>query len=266
MGKPLVSVIVPTYNSSPTLEYCLASVRLQTYPNIEVIVVDNNSTDDTVEVARKYGSGIFQVRALRSAARNYGTKKAEGDYFLFVDADMELTPKVVEKCVQKSIKGNADAIMIPEIRVGEGFWAKCRAIERLTYIGDPLIESARFFRKEVFEKVNGYDEVLEAGEDWDLHARVEGAGYKIKSVNSFMIHHERRLRLKKIVMKRYYYGKTLMKYIKKHPKNSIIQFMPIRTNYLKHWRLFVNQPLYGCGMFFMKLIEYIVTGISIILH
>lgn len=265
MDKPLVSVIIPTYNSSPTLELCLTSLRLQTYPNIEIVIVDNYSTDDTVDIARKYGSRIFQVKALRSAARNYGAKKAKGDFFLFVDADMELTPKVVEECVRK-IMGNIDAIMIPEIRVGEGFWAKCRAIERLTYIGDPLIESARFFRKEVFEKVNGYDEGLEAGEDWDLHARVEDTGYKIKSVSSFVRHHERRLTLRKIVMKRYYYGKTLMKYIKKHPRRSKIQFMPIRINYLKHWKLFANQPLYGCGMFFMKMIEYIVAGVSIILH
>ena len=70
---------------------------------------------------------------------------------------MELTPKVVEECVLKIIRDKADAIMIPEIRVGEGFWAKCRAVERLTYIGDPLIESARFFRREVFEKVGVFD-------------------------------------------------------------------------------------------------------------
>lgn len=262
MDKSLVSVIVPTYNSSLTLELCLASLRLQTYPNIEIIIVDNYSTDDTVKIARKYGLRVFQVKALRSAARNYGAKKTRGDYLLFLDFDMELTPGVVEECVQKMIKGNTDAIMIPEIRVGEGFWAKCRAIERLTYIGDPLIESARFFRREVFEKVSGYDEDLEAGEDWDLHAQVEDAGYKIKSVSAFVRHHEGRLKLRKIVIKRYYYGKTLMNYIKKHPRRASIQFIPIRLNYIKRWKIFAKKPLYGCGMLMMKMIEYATTAVG----
>jgi len=266
VGRPLVSIVIPTYNSSSTLETCLKSVRLQTYPNIEIIVVNNYSTDESVDVAKKYGSMAFQVKALRSMARNYGVAKARGVFVIFVDADMELTPKVVEECVQEALSEDADAVMIPEIRVGEGFWAQCRAIERLTYIGDPLIESARFFRKEVFEKVGGYDEELEAGEDWDLHARVEDAGYKIRSISAFVRHHEGQLTLRGILRKRYYYGQTLMKYIVKHPKRAKKQFMPIRINYLKHWRLFINQPLYGCGILLMKAIEYIVTMVSIIFH
>lgn len=264
--EPLVSVVVPTYNSSSTLEACLKSVRAQTYSNIEMVVVDNYSTDVTVMIAKKYGSIIFQVEALRSAARNYGAKKAKGFFFLFVDADMELTPKVIEECVNKTMESNAAAIMIPEIRVGIGFWANCRAIERLTYIGDPLIESARFFSRKVFEKVGGYDGYLEAGEDWDLHARVQGANYKITNITAVIKHKEGYVTLKEIVRKKYHYGRTLMKYVKKHPKMAMIQFMPIRLNYLRHIRLLAKEPLYGCGMLFMKMVEYMTAAISIFLH
>lgn len=264
--KPLVSVIVPTYNSSATLENCLKALELQTYPNIEIIVVDYYSKDDTVNIAKKYTSRVFQVKGLRSAARNYGAKKASGDYIIFIDADMKLTPRVIEECVQKSTNDNADAIMIPEVRVVKGFWGKCRAIERLTYIGDPLIESARFFDRAVFERVGRFDEQLEAGEDWDLHARVEDAGHKIKGINAYVKHHEEQLTLRKIIIKRYYYGKTLMKYIKKHPERAKIQFMPIRMNYIKHWKLLAKQPVYGVGMLLMKSIEYFVAGVSIVLH
>jgi glycosyltransferase involved in cell wall biosynthesis len=257
-------VVIPTYNSSPTLETCLKSVRLQTYPNIEIIVVDNCSTDESVDIAKKYGSIIFRVKALRSMARNYGAAKARGDFIIFIDADMELTPKVIEESIRKALNDNADAIMIPEIRVGESFWAKCRAVERLTYVGDPLIESARFFRKEVFEKVDEYDERLEAGEDWDLHARVDGAGYKIKSIGALIRHYEGQLTLRRMVLKRYYYGKTLMKYIRKHPKNARIQFMPIRLNYIRNWRILAREPLYGCGVLFMKMLEYVVTAAAMV--
>lgn len=264
--KPLVSVIVPTYNSSSTLDDCLKALELQTYTNLEIIVVDNFSEDDIVNIANMYTSKVFQFKALRSAARNYGVQKAKGDYVIFVDADMTLTPNVIKECVQKSTDDNVDALMIPEIRVVNGFWGKCRAIERLTYIGDPLIESARFFSMDVFKRVGGFDENLEAGEDWDLHARVENTGYRIQSITANIQHHEEHLTLRKIVNKRYYYGKTLMKYIKKHPERAKIQFMPIRMNYLKHWKLIAKQPAYGVGMLFIKSIEYFVTGISIVFH
>lgn len=264
MVNPLVSVVIPTYNSSSTFETCLKSIRFQTYPNIEIMVVDNYSTNDTVEIAKRFGSRIFQVKALRSAARNFGAEKARGDFLLFVDADMELTTNVVKECVQKTIIDHIDAAMIPEIRVGEGFWAKCRAVERLTYIGNPLIESVRFFRRNTFQKVSGFDEELEAGEDWDLHARVEDAGYKIGSIKSMIKHHEGQTSLKKIVQKRLYYGKTLRKYIKKQPKRARVQYIPIRVDYIRNWKILVRDPRHGCGMLIMKAIEYIATALSML--
>jgi len=127
-----------------------------------------------------------------------------------------------------------------------------------------LIESARFFRKEVFEQVGGYDEQLEAGEDWDLHARVEEASYKINTVKALIRHHEGRLTLRKIVLKRYYYGKTIMNYIKKHPQKARIQFMPIRLNYIRKWRILAREPLYVSGMLFMKMLEYAITGVALV--
>ena len=261
--KPLVSIIVPTQNSSRTIDICLESIREQTYPNIEIIVIDNYSIDGTVETARKYGSIVFQVRALRSAARNYGAKKAGGTFLVFIDADQELTPEVIEECVQKAINDHADAIMIPEIRSGEGFWGKCRALERLTYIGDPLIESARFYRKEVFERVGEYDERLEAGEDRDLHAQVEDTGCRIVSIKAIMKHHEEHMMLKDLVRKRYHYGKTFMRYVRKHPERARVQFIPLRLNFLRNWRILAKQPLYACGMFLMKLVEYMATVIAL---
>jgi len=262
MVEPLVSVIIPTFNNSFILETCLKSIKLQTYSNIEIIIVDNYSIDDTVKIAKQYNSRVLQVRALRSAARNYGIKNAEGVFLFYVDSDMELTPDVVKECVRNTIINHIDAIMIPEERVGEGFWVKCRAIERLTYIGNPLIESVRFMRKDVFLKVNGFDEELEAGEDWDLHARIEDNGYKIGKIVSKLKHHEGQTSLKQIVQKRLYYGKTIKKYIKKHPERAKIQYM--RLDFFRHWRLLFNNPLYGCGMLFMKVIEYIATGLSMI--
>jgi len=99
-NQPLVSIVVPTRNSAETLPLCLASIRRQTYRNIEVIVVDSYSTDNTVEIAKRFGAKVIQVAGERARAKNVGLRLAKGKYVLFIDSDMVLTPRVVEKCIQ----------------------------------------------------------------------------------------------------------------------------------------------------------------------
>jgi arabinofuranan 3-O-arabinosyltransferase len=102
---------------------------------MEVIVVDNYSTDGTRGIAEKYGAKVVLCRGVRSKARNVGADLAKGVFIFSIDSDMELTPNVVGECVAKAESG-FDAVIIPEVSVGEGFWAKCRALEKLCYIGD----------------------------------------------------------------------------------------------------------------------------------
>jgi len=138
--QPLVSVIVPTKNSEAFLEKCLVSVREQSYPDVEVIVVDNFSSDGTPEIAKKYTRKFYQKGPERSSQRNYGAKMSKGKYVVFFDSDMELSKKVVKECVEViSSDKKMGGVIIPEISVGEGFWAKCKALERECYIGDETI-------------------------------------------------------------------------------------------------------------------------------
>ena len=81
---PMVSVIVPTCNSAKTLELCLKSIKTQTYPNIEIIIVDKNSADNTRKIAEKYGK-VFIKGPERSAQRNFGASQAAGEYLVFLD-------------------------------------------------------------------------------------------------------------------------------------------------------------------------------------
>ena len=101
MKIPLVSVIVTTYNNQATLDACLASVAAQDYPLVELIVVDNNSTDDTKVIARRYTSKVFNQGPERSAQRNFGVDTARGTYVVIIDSDMELTPSVLSACVNQ---------------------------------------------------------------------------------------------------------------------------------------------------------------------
>lgn len=262
-NKPLVSVIIPTKNSERTIKKCLESIKNQTYPKIEVLIIDNFSTDRTQKIAGIYGARIIRSYDKRSQARNIGAKRARGQYVFFIDSDMELNSRVIEECVKK-IREGYEGIIIPEISVGEGFWARCKAIEKLCYIGDENIEAARFFKKSVFEAVNGYDVQLEAGEDWDLSQRVKKAGFRIGRIYLLIKHHEGRLSLWKTIKKKYEYGKGIHKYMNKYPQKARIQLKLIRPAFRRKWKLLARKPVIFLGMSFMKFCEFAAGEIGII--
>ncbi len=108
MTEPVISVIVTTRNEERNIENCLKSIKSQTFPQekIEIIVVDNNSTDRTVKIAKRYTDKIYNIGPERSAQLNFGVKLAKGTYILFPDADMILSENVISECVEKCEKGN----------------------------------------------------------------------------------------------------------------------------------------------------------------
>src|SRR5689334_8255235 len=102
--SPRVSVIVPTRNSAATLEACLRSVLAQTEP-VELLVVDNFSTDATPAIGRALASTFEQAGPERSRQRNVGAARASGAYLLFVDSDMVLPPSLAAECLERSAQG-----------------------------------------------------------------------------------------------------------------------------------------------------------------
>ena len=135
MKNPLVSVIVTTRNSEATLEACLHSVQQQTYTPLEIVFVDNFSTDRTVEIARQFTDNVTIKGPERSVQRNEAARLAKGEYIVVIDSDMELTPTVIESCVaQYRHDDTVEGVVIPEESFGEGFWAQCKKLERSFYI------------------------------------------------------------------------------------------------------------------------------------
>jgi glycosyltransferase involved in cell wall biosynthesis len=218
MNSSLVSVIVPTYNSGNYLEACLKSIKNQSYEKIELIVVDNNSKDNTKEVAQKYTNHIYNQGPERTAQRNFGVKQSLGDYVLIIDSDMELSKDVVKACVEAITANNSlKALIIPEESFGQGFWAQCKKLERSFYSGIDWQEAARFFEKRAYEAVGGYDESLTGWEDYDLPNRVESKYGKksIARVKYLIYHNEQKISLGRSCKKKFYYATTLGTYIKK---------------------------------------------------
>jgi glycosyltransferase involved in cell wall biosynthesis len=176
---PLFSIVITTKNEELNVEACLKSLKLQTYRNIEIVLIDNNSTDSTVKIAKKYTELVYNLGPERSAQRNFGMLNvAKGKYVMYVDADMLLTPDLVEIAVEQLENTDFVALYLPEIVLGNSLFARVRRFERQFYDGTS-IDAARIFRKEILDKSGGFDQELfklGSGEDWDLDKRIRQFG------------------------------------------------------------------------------------------
>lgn len=181
---PLVSVIIPCYNHARFLGESIESVRSQTYPNIEVIVVDDGSTDHTAEVARRYP----EVRYVRqnnqglAAARNTGLRESHGEFLVFLDADDRLLPEAVECGVHYLTRSPELAFVSGRYRYISEEGAILREYSqepagpdsyasflRGNYIG---MHATVTYRRQALEAVGGFDPSLPACEDYDIYLRI----------------------------------------------------------------------------------------------
>ncbi len=182
--NPLVSVIIPTWNRYPFLMEAIASVQAQTYPHLDLIVVDDGSTDETVrEIPRRFPTVHFIQQPHRgvSAARNLGIRHAMGEYLAFLDSDDLYLPEKLEREVACLSENPAyrvcytDEIWIRKgVRVNPkkkhrkyGGWIYPHCLPMCI-----ISPSSVMLHREVIEAVGGFDETLPACEDYDLWLRV----------------------------------------------------------------------------------------------
>ncbi|HVP16422.1 MAG TPA: glycosyltransferase family 2 protein [candidate division Zixibacteria bacterium] len=212
-----VSIIIPTFNAGETITRCLRSIRNQSYPRVEVIVVDNFSNDTTIDVARAFGAKVLQQKSNPASARNTGIVNSEGKYVFFVDSDQVLSRGVVEECVTECEVENAGMVRVPELFIGEGFWGSCSAewknyygkVERRYRAhGKILSGEPRFFVKEQLIRVGMFDASLLWGEDYDLYQRLKERNVKEVSCQSILYHIEP-ASVKRIVTRNLRYGESM---------------------------------------------------------
>jgi len=254
---------VPTKNSAGTIGMCLKSIKNQTYPDIEIIVVDNYSEDETGEIAGEYGAMVFNKGPERCAQVNFGIENANGKYIYRVDSDFILDSSIIKECIEKCEEEGYDAIAVhntsdPMI----SFWSKVRNLERDCYRDDELNIGARFIRKDIFNKIGMFDENLVAGEDYDLHNRLIEAGFKVGKIKSQEVHIGEPKSLWEIAKKHYYYGATIGEFIKRNPEKARKQLTPLRASYLRHWKDFLKQPILTAGFIIYQCVRYSSAGLG----
>ena len=255
----MVSVVITTKNEEKNIESCLRSIKGQTFTNIELIAVDNFSEDKTVEIAKRYGAKVYFKGPERSSQRNYGAQVASGEYLLYLDADMILSPTVIEDCVEKCEIDRIDALYVPERIVGEGFWIKVRDFERSFYTGT-VVDAVRFIRKNLFERVEGFDESLIGPEDWDFDRRIRKIG-RTGIIDAALYHNEGSFNMKRYLKKKNYYTDGIKNYVRKWGPNDQetmkqtgvwYRLMAVFVEKGK-WKKLVRHPIFTIAMYGLRL-------------
>jgi glycosyltransferase involved in cell wall biosynthesis len=261
-GEPLVSVCLGVRNGARTIDRFIDAVRAQTHPAIELIVVDNHSTDGTAETCQKRADKFFTLGPERSAQRNKALREAAGEYVIVLDADQYMTPRVVAECVATMSADPAlHGLFIPEETLADGFWGACKKFERDFYlIGDLSAEAARFFRRDEVLAIGGFDERQTGSEDWDLSDRILATHGKLGRITSRIVHDEGFIDLAEQVEKKRYYARSgINHYLKTAPSFRRVPF-PLRPSVRKQWARLLAHPVLAAGTMYMKLRE----GLSLV--
>jgi glycosyltransferase involved in cell wall biosynthesis len=233
---------------------------------LEVIVADNFSEDETINIAREFGITIIE-RCGRpgnpASTRNAGISKSSGKYVLLLDSDEILAEGAVQDCVKLHKKENVGMVKIPLLFAGTDFWGKCSAYWKNCHylVNKQTIGSIpRFFIKEVILRAGLFNEDLIIGEDWELYARLKRTNVKEAYCNSGMLHLELSS-IRKIMAKELHYGR----FIPLHARRFKEEHMSIYKNSLlsikEALKGFSRSPLLVVGSLFLLFVKTYIWAI-----
>lgn len=192
-SQPLVSVIVPAYNAETTIGACLSGMLTQTHPAVEVVVVDDGSTDETGQICRAHGPRVrylHQDNAGSSAARNKGLRHARGEFIAFCDADDMFLPAYLEAALATYHEAGGgrrivmcDALLLTSTGLAHGRRLIGghfpRRNQRLAILQKNFVPIFSVFPRALLDEVPGFAEDLLLVEDWEFWIRAVLAGWEV---------------------------------------------------------------------------------------
>ena len=274
MIKALVSVIIPCYNQGEFLEECLYSVLDSTYKNIEVIVVNDGSTDHSLEIitflkAKFNFTFIDQVNLGPSIARNNGVLASTGKYILPLDADDKIGNNYIEKAVEVLEQNTKTGIVYCKaVFFGEkqGEWKlPDYSLEKI--LTQNLIFNCALFRREDYNKTIGYNPNMKDGwEDWDFWLSLIERGIQVECLEEVGFYYrirknsrERSLAKEKVTrLRKQIYQNHIELYLK-YFNNPIIQYFEIENlkEFQKSFHHLLNSKDYKIGKFVLSPLRFI---------
>ncbi|HYE30820.1 MAG TPA: glycosyltransferase [Methylomirabilota bacterium] len=228
---PMVSVVVASYNGARTLEVCLESLQRINYPNVEVILVDDGSTDQTTQIAEKFP----KVRYIRhdvnrglSAARNTGIQAARGQIVAFTDSDCRADEDWLHYTVSALLTGQYAAVGGHNFLPPEDSWVAAAVmlspggpahVMLTDRVAEHIPGCNMVFYKWALEEINGFDPLFrKAGDDVDVCWRLQQRGYKIGFSPSGFVWHYRRSTVADYLKQQSGYGEAEALLVHRHPE------------------------------------------------
>lgn len=235
MKQSSVSIIIPAFNEADTIGLCLESLRNQTDLPLEILVVDDGSTDDTAQRVKKVSRGYKRVRLLSqphlgpAKARNLAAKQAKGEVLVFVDADMEFSPDFLVTLTQPIFSGKAKGTWSGEewVKNWDNVWARCwnynanRREPRMIGTGKGQKRVFRAVLRSEFLRVAGFDSIGYT-DDWTL---VNKLGYEPKPTRAKFFHYNPDT-LKDVFSQAYWIGKRQYKLKKLGTIITLVKYNP----------------------------------------
>lgn len=188
MDSPLVSVIIPNYNYASYVGEAINSVLAQDYANVEIIVVDDGSSDDSRAVIEGFGekvTAIFQQNQGVAATRNNGVAVAKGEFIAFLDADDAWLPTKLSRQMERFANPEVGLVHVGVAHIdgagrvtSENLAGREGRVARNLLLLEPVIlggGSGVVIRRDLFDKVGGFDTRLSTSADWELYYRIAAA-------------------------------------------------------------------------------------------
>lgn len=210
-----VSVIIPAYNSSPTLDLCLQALQQQTYSPIEIIVIDDGSTDDIAAIAQRYPViFVSQPRSGQATARNRGARLAQGEILLFTDADCAPASDWIERMIAplvdptlagtKGIYHTHQSELVARF-VQQEYQDRYDRMARCSQI-DHIDTYAAAYRRCLFWTTGGFDVTFQYNEDQEFSFRLARQGYRLVYVPEAVVYHQHKHTVWAYARRKYFIG------------------------------------------------------------
>lgn len=260
--RPTVAVIIPTSNSSKTLEACLRSIGAQTYSELEIVVVDNFSKDNTRRIAEEFSARVLNG-GNPASARNAGVRDSISDYILFVDSDEILDRNLVNECVRLCEENKSSFVRIPLFFNGgsfvgnsSAFWKNKLSVVDREIRGNSASDTVtRFLKRKHVIAAGFFDERLNVGEDVKFKQTLFSIGL-IGVRSRHCIYHMEPSRLGDFVRKNLGYAEFM--FSDKRPDDESLTKEILRMATVALWKSkndFYREPLLLVGCSFLLLIK-----------
>lgn len=237
------SIIIPVYNRPDEVDELLESITKQDYQDeFEVIIIEDGSDQSSVSIVEKYNAKLnikyfYKENTGAGLSRNYGMKKASGNYFIILDSDVIVPPKYLSIVKNELTKNFTDAFGGPDA-AHHSFTAIQKAINysmtstittggirgKKKSVGKFQPRSFNFgLSKKAFEKTKGFSK-LKAGEDIDLSFRLLESGFNTQLLEKAFVYHKRRTTIKQFFKQTFAFGTARPKLNRKYPETAKITY------------------------------------------